>query len=219
MKTPRPESSHPPQAARQFATTHWSLVVAAGGGSDESRRALAELCELYWYPLYAYIRRRGIASAEAQDLTQAFFAELLEKERLRAATPDRGRFRSFLLASLNHFLANQWRDARRQKRGGDRTPLSIDYASAESRYQWEPADDETAERTFERRWAMTLLSAALDRLRDECDRQGKLPLFERLKAYLAGEPDAATYRQIAEELAMSEGAVKTAAHRLRSRGR
>src|ERR1700729_3799050 len=145
-----PASSCP----RQFATTRWSLVLAAGQrNSSQSSAALATLCENYWYPLYAYVRRRGRQADEAQDFTQAFFVRLLEKNDLAAADPGRGRFRSFLLTSLKHFLANEWDRNRAQKRGGSRSVLSIDFGTAEERYRAEPAHDLTPERIFERRWA------------------------------------------------------------------
>lgn len=203
-----------------FLTTQWSLVAAAGeASSPATRAALAELCQRYWYPLYAYVRHRGWNAVEAQDLTQAFFAELLEKNRLQAADRERGRFRSFLLSSLNHFLSNQWRDARRLKRGGGQAIVSLDFADGESRFRWEPVHEETPERIFQRRWAMTLLDGAMSRLCTEYEQAGKLPLFERLKAFIGGDPASATYREIAEQLNLTEGAVKTAAHRLRRRAR
>ena len=200
-----------------FATTRWSLIAAVGeSSSDESRRALASLCESYWYPLYAYVRRKGHQAAEAQDLTQAFFAELLEKERLQLADQQRGRFRSFLLASLNNFIANQWRHANAQKRGNGTAPLSIDVQMGEDRYRHEPSHDITAERIFERRWAMTLLEQTMSRLSDEYRQSGKEDLFEALKGHL-GQGAATPYRTVAEQLEMSETAIKVAAHRLRKR--
>jgi len=195
------------------------VVRAAKDRSPESREALASLCQLYWYPLYAYIRRRGHQPAEAQDLAQAFFAELLAKDRLRRADQQRGRFRAFLLASLKHFLANQRRAEHAQKRGGDRKLLSIDYRDAESRYANEPAHDWTPERVFERRWALTLLDNAVNRLRCDYEQRGRLPLFARLKDYLGGGDQSAPYKELGAELGMSEGAVKVAIHRLRGRCR
>ena len=208
-------------AQRQpFATTQWSVIVAAARqSSTQSRRALAALCEAYWYPLYAFVRRKGYQTAEAQDLTQAFFTELLEKERLQLADQQRGKFRSFLLASLNHFLANQWRDAHTQKRGGSVHKLSLDFQAGESRYGLEPAHEMTPERVYQRRWAMTLLEGAIERLCSEYERSGKLELFVHLKAHLGGDSLASTYQEIAKQLEMSEGAVKVAAHRLRKRCR
>src|SRR5271155_692938 len=174
--------------SRQFATTRWSLVLAAGQrSSPQSSAALATLCENYWYPLYAYVRRRGHDSDEAQDLTQAFFARLLEKNDLAAADPERGRFRSFLLASLKHFLANEWDRQRAQKRGGGRPPFSIDFGAAEDRYRGEPSHELTAEKIFERRWAMVLLANVQARLEQEYVEAGKPTAFNRLKIFLTGE--------------------------------
>ena len=208
-----PESG--PSHARSFTTTRWSIVLAAAHDSrPQAREALAALCETYWFPLYYYVRRRGYRADETQDLTQAFFATLLEKEYLDRADPGRGRFRSFLLASLNHFLANEWDRARAQKRGGGKV-ISMDVADAESRYSLEPADNLTAETLFERQWAMTLLDQVLTELREELARGGKQPLFDRLKGFLGGGAPGASYGQVAAELGMTEGAVKTAVHRLR----
>ena len=205
---------------KSFATTHWSLVAEAGGeASPECRAALATLCELYWYPLYAFVRRKGYQAAEAQDLTQSFFAELLEKERLQLADQQRGRFRSFLLGALDHFLANQRRARATQKRGGGRIILSIDFYDGETRYQREPVDHATPERIFERRWTMTLLDRAVDRLREEFATSGKLALFDALKLHLGSDPDAAAYGDLAAQLQMTPGAIKAAAHRLRKRCR
>lgn len=214
-----PEGSVRHSAAR-FATTHWSLVLAAGRkSSPDSQQALAALCETYWYPLYAYIRRRGHGAHEAQDLTQEFFAALLEMDSFRAADRQRGRFRSFLLASLNHFLAKQWRKAAAQKRGGGRRVLSIDVESGESRYRLEPSHDLTPEKIYERRWALTLLERALARLREEFDSSGRAVLFEHLKPFVGGDRSTVPYRQIAADAGMAQGAVKVAVHRLRRRCR
>jgi RNA polymerase sigma-70 factor (ECF subfamily) len=200
-----------------FATTRWSLIAAINEPSSiESHDALASLCETYWYPLYAYVRCKGYQAAEAQDLTQSFFAELLEKGRFQLADQERGRFRSFLLASLNNFIANQWRQAQTQKRGGGIDVLSIDFDAGESRYRHEPWHELTAERIFERRWAMTMLEQTVSRLSDEYARSDKADLFEALKGHL-GQGTAAPYREVAERLGMSETAVKVAAHRMRKR--
>jgi len=205
-----------PAGSRSFATTHWSLVLAAAHDSrPDARAALATLCETYWYPLYTYVRRRGYRAEEALDLTQEFFARLLEKESLRVADRARGRFRSFLLASLNHFLANEWDRARAEKRGGGRRTISMDAAGAEGRYALEPAGDLEPENLFERQWATALLEQVLTELREELARDGKQPLFDRLKRFLGGETPGASYSQVAAELGMTEGAVKTAVHRLR----
>jgi RNA polymerase sigma-70 factor (ECF subfamily) len=171
---------------------------------------------MYWYPLYAYVRRKGHQAAEAQDLTQAFFAELLEKKRFQLADQERGRFRSFLLGSLNNFIANQWRRANTQKRGGGKVLLSFDVDAGEARYRHEPSHELTAERIFERRWAMTLLEQTILRLSDEYARSDKTDLFEALKGHL-GQGTTTPYREVAERLGMSETAVKVAAHRMRKR--
>jgi RNA polymerase sigma-70 factor (ECF subfamily) len=200
-----------------FATTHWSLVLAARDrASPQSRQALAELCAAYWYPLYAYVRRRGHDADQAQDLTQEFFARLLEKDYLRVVDRAKGKFRSFLLAALQHFLSNEYDRARARKRGGGRV-LSIDYLAAEDRYRLEPAHTLTPEKLFERRWALTLLDQVLVRLSAEW--RDKQNVFARLKVFLTGEEGAARYGQIAAELEMSEGAIKVAIHRLRKRYR
>ena len=204
----------------RFATTRWSVVLAAGGErSTEGRQALATLCETYWYPLYAYVRRRGYAAADAQDLTQAFFATLLEKEYLRAADRERGRFRSFLLTALKRFLVKEWDRAHAQKRGGTHKGISLDVRSGETRYSQEPSHDWTPERIYERRWALTLLDQVMARLRRRYVADGKGDLFDLLKAFLTGESGAPPYSEVAAGLGMTEGAVKVAAHRLRRRYR
>jgi RNA polymerase sigma-70 factor (ECF subfamily) len=193
-------------------------VVAAGRqASPDAREALATLCQVYWYPLYAYVRRQGHSATDAQDLTQEFFARLLEKNYVGAADPAKGKFRSFLLASLKHFLANEWRRADAQKRGGGQVPLSLDFEGGETRFTLEPAYELTAEKLFERRWALTLLEQMLATLRDEFARSGKLALFEHLKPYLGGDASTVPYRQLAAELGMTEGAIKVSVHRLRRR--
>ena len=203
---------------RRFATTRWSQVVAAGAlQTPDSREALARLCELYWYPLYGYVRRWGYDADQAQDLTQEFFARLLEKHYLRDADPTRGRFRSFLLASLKHFLSNERDRASAVKRGGRATVLPLEFENAEGRYSREPPDTETPETVYERRWALTLLERTLGRLRAEFDAAGKSALFARLEGHLTGEQDALPYGALGAALEMSEGAVKVAVHRLRRR--
>jgi RNA polymerase sigma-70 factor (ECF subfamily) len=211
-------SSDPPRPGG-FATTRWTLVRAARDVSaPEAREALAYLCAVYWYPLYAFIRRRGYDAADAQDLTQGLFARLLEKDGLASADHDKGRFRSFLLAACRHYLSNERDRARARKRGGGRPPLSIDLAAGEQRYRCEPGHDETPERLFERRWALALLERVLARLRREHEDAGKVRLFEVLKGHLSGE-DARPHAASAAELGLSEGAVKVAVHRLRRRYR
>ncbi len=203
---------------RRFATTRWSQVLAAGQtGVGGSREALSRLCESYWYPLYVYVRRWGYDADQAQDLTQEFFTRLLEKHYLRAADPSRGRFRSFLLASLKHFLANERDRAGAIKRGGRATVVPLEIENAEGRYSLEPPDDETPETIYERRWALTLLQRTLARLSREFQAAGKQALFARLEGYLTGEQETLPYAALASELGMSEGAVKVMIHRLRRR--
>lgn len=220
MPPTSPGRRSPPTSAARFATTRWSLVLAAGRRtSPQSGDALAALCAAYWYPLYAYIRRSGHTADLAQDLTQAFFTRLLEKNYLRAADRNRGKFRSFLLASLKHFLANERDRAAALKRGGGRPLISIDLPAAERRYAHEPTHDLTPEKIFERRWALELLDQVLARLREESIRTAKANVFDRLKVFLAGEKTDASYAQLATELSMTEAAVKVAVHRLRRRYR
>jgi RNA polymerase sigma factor (sigma-70 family) len=202
-----------------FATTHWSVVLAAGQSTDaQATEALEQLCRAYWYPLYAYVRREGSSAVDAQDLTQEFFARLLEKNYLAQVAPQKGKFRSFLLAALRHFLADQRDRARAVKRGGGADCLSLDAQSAEERYRLEPVDRMDAEKIFERRWAMTLLRQALIRLRDENIASGKTEMFERLKDFVAGESDISC-GEAATQLGLTESAVKSAVHRLRQRYR
>jgi RNA polymerase sigma factor (sigma-70 family) len=217
--TERREDSVPPGAA-QFAATHWSVVLAARRSDPaQALGALEKLCHAYWHPIYAFVRRQGHPPHDAQDLTQEFFARLLEKNYLAAVDQAKGRFRSFLLASLKHFLANEWDKARAQKRGGGQALIPIDTAGAETSCGFDLADNLTAEKIFERRWALALLDQVLRRLREEYTRDGKERLFEQLKATLTGASRTAPYAEIAARLDTSEGAVKVAAHRLRQRYR
>ena len=200
----------------RFATTRWSLVLAAAGDdSSRSRRALGDLCEAYWYPLYAFIRRRGSSPQEAADLTQGYLLQVLEKGYLRELNPEAGRFRSFLFASVQHYLSNQRDRERAAKRGGGREPLSLDVATAEGRYVIDPADDLTPEKLFERRWAMEVLDRAMARMRERAVRAGDAQRFERLKTYVTGEDSGPGYRALAAELGMTEAAVAVAVHRMR----
>jgi len=202
--------------AGQFATTRWSVVLAAG--RDDSAVALAALetlCRAYWYPLYAYVRRRGHAEHDAQDLTQGFFAHLLQREVFGAVVPGRGRFRSFLLASLNHFLADQHDRQQAQKRGGGETDFSLDALEAERRYQIEPVDGETPETLFERRWAIAMIDGAMARLEQEFASAGKGPWFEQLRGFLVEGAEGQSYAEVAAHLDMTEDAVRKAAQRLR----
>ena len=195
-------------------------MSAAGRHSSAARRSLATLCENYWFPLYAFVRRAGHSAEDAQDLTQEFFVGLLAKNYLAVVDRQRGRFRSFLLGAMKHFLAKERRRRRAQKRGGNRPLLSLDFDSGENRYRLiEPVDNLTPERLYEKRWALTLLDLVLGRLREEFRAAGKLELFEGLKQFLAGGTAAQAYREVAEGLGMSEGAVKVAVHRLRRRYR
>jgi RNA polymerase sigma factor (sigma-70 family) len=205
---------------QRFMTTHWSVVLAAADASSpESDRALATLCEAYWYPLYAFVRRQGHAAHEAEDLTQEFFARILEKQYLDGVGPEKGRFRTFLLVCLRRFLANEWDRKRALKRGGGRAPLSIDFADADARYRLEPAHELTAERLFDRRWALTLLEQVLASLAEEMRLSGKGGLFDALKVYLAASSSAPPHVEMGKKLNMTEGAVKVAVHRLRGRYR
>ena len=202
----------------RFATTQWSQVLAAKQG-DETRAlaALQELCAAYWYPLYAYVRHQGYDADDARDLTQGYFAELLDKRFLKDVDPSKGRFRSFLLASLRNYLSHQRDRERALKRGGAASTLSFDTEAAESRIELEPVDESTPEQLYERRWAMTVLERAMSTLKRESSDVGGLDQFERFKPYLTGEQPRERYRQVAADLGMSEGAVKTAVYRLRRR--
>jgi RNA polymerase sigma factor (sigma-70 family) len=207
-------------AARGFAVTRWSVVLAAGSSdSTHARDALETLCRAYWHPIYAFIRRQGHSPHDAQDLTQEFFARLLQKNYLGGVDRAKGRFRSFLLVCLKHFLANEWDKAGAQKRGAHPVLISTNVQSAESAYGQEPAESATADKIFERRWALTLLEQVLARLRAEYTRDGKARTFEELRSTLTGERRAVPYAEIAPRLKISEGAVKVAVHRLRQRYR
>ena len=215
--TPAPEGANQAREAAQFLPTRWSMVLAAGRDTTGAQPALAKLCETYWYPLYAFVRRQGHSAHDAQDLTQEFFARLLGKCWLEGVDRERGRFRSFLLAAMKHFLANEWDRAHALKRGGKAPLLHLDDVEAEARYRLEPSDTRSPEHLFERRWALTLLDQVLTRLRKECADAGKLAQFDALKFSLMGEQVA--YAEVARELALPPGAVKVAVHRLRRRYR
>jgi RNA polymerase sigma-70 factor (ECF subfamily) len=207
------------EAGRElFATTHWSVVVEAGqDDSPRASEAMAELCQTYWYPLYVYVRRKGYPAHDAQDLTQEFFARLLARNYMSGADRRKGKFRSYLLGTLEHFLAKEWRRARAEKRGGGRTVFSLDAVDAENRYLLEPADELTAERIFDQRWAETLLNQALARLREEYRAEGKALLFEKVEPLLSGEGPEGSYAEIRASLSMAESAFKMAVHRMRRR--
>ncbi len=205
---------------RRFLTTRWSQVLRAGEGSGPgSRQALEALCGTYWYPLYGYVRRSGFPPDEAADLTQEFFARLLERRVVEAADPGRGRFRSYLLAALRHFLVNQRAERSALKRGGGRPPIRFDARTAEERFALEPADPHTPERSFARSWALTLLEGVLGRLGSDYEAAGKGELFAALRTALTADPKIAPHRELGQQLGLSEGAVKVALHRLRCRYR
>jgi len=206
----------PEQRAGWFPSTRWSLVLRAGDGAIQgSAEALETLCSAYWYPLYAFARREGNGPEEAQDLAQEFFSRLLEKNYLGMADPNRGRFRSFLLASFKHMMANERRDAARQKRGGGAVTFSLDALNPEERYGVEPAHDWTPDRLFERQWAETVLARTLDRL--EADYADQTTRFAELKVFLVGAKGSAPYAEVAARLGVSVGALKLVVHRLRRR--
>ncbi len=207
----------PARQQGSFATTRWSMVVAAGRADTPSALvALESLCGTYWYPLYAYVRRRGYDVHEAGDLVQGFFARLLEKKDLAGADHARGRFRRYLLGSLSHFLANECKGARADKRGGGARVLSLDVEEAEGRFRVEPVEERTAEVVFDRSWALVLMDRALADLRDDYVRAGRAPLFDAVARCLTADHDA-PYRDLASGLEMSEGAFKVAVHRARKR--
>jgi len=209
---------HTLSGSSQFPVTRWTLVLAAGDPHrKEARSALVSLCESYWYPLYAHLRRCGYPADQAQDLTQEFLMRVLEGRYLDRANPQKGRFRSFLLTSLKFFVADEEDRQRAQKRGGGML-VPLEFSSGEERYQREPADEETPERIFERRWALSVLDRVVERLRNEFVQQGRPEHFERLKVFLLGRSDA-PYAALARDMNTSEGALKVAIHRLRKRYR
>ncbi|HYG22500.1 MAG TPA: sigma-70 family RNA polymerase sigma factor [Verrucomicrobiae bacterium] len=210
---PTPRTSGASQAAR-FGTTQWSVVLQAERGAED---ALLKLCQLYWRPLYAFVRRRGHSVHDAQDLTQSFFAHVLEHDALANVAPSKGRFRSFLLVSLKHYLDNEWHRANAQKRGGGQVILSWDDLRPAERDALEPRDDSTPEKVFNRRWALMLLERAMQQLETECVAARKGELFQRLKPHLTANNASAPYQQLAPELGLSEGALKVTIHRLRRR--
>lgn len=220
MKHDEPDTHHhaKPGQARGFATTHWTEVLAAGQGDcTRARQALETLCATYWYPLYAYVRRRGYGPADAEDLTQGFFARLLELRSLADVQRQRGKFRSFLLASLNHYLADEWDRASAQKRDVRRT-ISLDARQAETRYGQAP-DRDTPERLYERQWALTLLETVVHRLRQEYEAAGRGAQFMAMRFAITGDRAAVPYAELARQLKTSEPAVRVAVHRLRRRYR
>ncbi len=202
-----------------FATTHWSVVLNAGDSrGDEQAQALDALCRAYWYPLYAYVRRLGRSPHDAQDMTQSFFAYLLEKRLLTKADPDCGRFRSFLLGSLKNFMANEWRRSSAEKRGASQT-ISFDAQDAEERYAIEPVELKNPQSLYEQAWAVAVLDQAMSLLESEYAGAGKQAIFEKLAPCLQGDRQEFTYVEIGKEVAMTEGAVKVVVHRMRQRYR
>lgn len=203
-----------------FATTRWSVVLAAGhGDTSHASDALAHLCQTYWYPLYAYARRRGHSPHDAQDLTQEFFARLLQGNWVAQADRQRGRFRTFLLTAMQHFLANEWNRAHARKRGGNAPILSLNDDSAEQRYQLEPVDRSTPETLFERGWALSLLTGVLQRLEEEYSRDGKKAWMDAMRPALTADRESICYAEIAAKMGMTETAARVAVHRLRQRYR
>jgi DNA-directed RNA polymerase specialized sigma24 family protein len=214
----------PPRAASAreevFATTRWTVVMAAGHrGSPKAEVALEELCRTYWFPLYVYVRRQTPTREDAEDLTQGFFARFLERNYLEKLSSQKGTFRAFLLASLKHFLANEWDRAHRQKRGGGVAALSLDWQNADARYQIEPADNLSPDKLYDRAWAVTLLETVLARLREENAGEGKARLFEQLKGFLSVGSSSIPYGEAASKLNLTETAVRLTVHRLRRRYR
>lgn len=213
-------SPGPPNANLVFATTHWSVVILAGaGGSTEAHSALGHLCQIYWYPVYGFFRREGRTPEEAEDLTQSFFADLLQKGGFAKVHPAKGRFRSFLLASARNFLRNDWNRAHRLKRGGAAEIFSIDGMAAEEWYRLEPIDKSSPETLFDRHWAETLIEQALKHLEVECQEAGQSARFEVLRDFMLGGPADLSYAEAGARLGLSESAVTSTIHRLRSRFR
>jgi RNA polymerase sigma factor (sigma-70 family) len=217
-----PEHSTPASTAPGdiFATTHWTVVLAAGRRhTPQSDGALEELCRTYWFPLYAYVRRRGHTKADAEDLVQAFFARFLAKNYLEGLSAERGRFRAFLLASLKHFLINEWKKSQRLKRSGGEKLLSLDWQTADTQFQVAATNEPSPDKAFDREWALALLAKVIERLRAECDAAGKSKQFEQLKIFLTAGKGALSHAEAAKKLGMDETAVRVAAHRLRKRYR
>ncbi len=204
---------------REFNTTHWSVVLAARGESAEAQEALEKLCRVYWYPLYAFVRRQGHSPEDAEDIIQGFFARLLQRKDLETIQRERGRLRCYLLVSLKHFLINEQLRARAEKRGGRQSFISLDEVEAEKKFSQEPVDKSTPEKIFERRWAMALLDKVLELLRNEYEATDRLRLFESLRWFLSDEPAEQSQAEIGSQLGLSTGAVKQAVRRMRQRYR
>jgi RNA polymerase sigma factor (sigma-70 family) len=209
-------------SAKSFVTTQWTVVLAAGHGhASQARRALEELCRLYWYPLYAYARRQGYSNEDAEDLTQGLFARLLGAERncFKELSSEKGRFRAFLLAAFKHFMANEWDHAHRQKRGGGVPALPLDFQGADDRYQIEPADQLSPDKLYDRAWAVALLEQVISRLREEARAEGKAELFELVKPFLMAGSASIPYAEATTQVGISEGTLRVTVHRLRKRYR
>jgi RNA polymerase sigma factor (sigma-70 family) len=206
--------------ADRFMTTRWSIVLgAAEHQSAENPRAMEELCQAYWFPLYAFVRRQGWSPQDAEDLTQDFFARVLEKDTLANVGPEKGKFRTFLLVSLKRFLNNEYEKRKAVKRGGGRKAIALDQAEAENRYALAASEKGSPEQVFERRWALAVLERSLKTLADEFAARGKEKLFNQLKEYLAADRAAPTYAQLAQTIGGTEAAARVAVHRLRARYR
>lgn len=215
MSTGNSSSSEPSDL---FATTRWTVVLAAGE-KEQASLALEELCRVYWYPIYAYVRRRCDSKEDAEDLTQAFFARFLQKNYLEGLNAERGRFRAFLLAALKNFLANEWDRQRSQKRGGHLIQLSLDWKTADEQFQLADSRFGSPDKAFDREWAMALLANVIERLKSAYCSEGRQNQFEYLKGFLTAEKGALSYAEVAPALGMEEGAVRVAVHRLRKRYR
>ena len=203
-----------------FATTHWTVVLAAGKRhTPQSDHALEELCKTYWFPLYAYVRRRGHTKEDAEDSVQAFFTRFLAKNYLAGLSAERGSFRAFLLASLKNFLANEWKKSQRVKRGGGEVTLSLDWETADTKFQVASAAEPTPDQAFDREWALALLAKVIEQLQAECVAEGKGKLFTQLKIFLMAGKGESAHADVANALGMEEGAVRVAVHRLRKRYR
>lgn len=220
---PENDSNPPPvPPGVQFRTTRWSVVLRAGAeqlSPEAERQAIEELCRTYWYPLYSFIRRKGHTAEAAEDLTQGFFEQLLERNSFAVANRDRGRFRTFLLSALSHYLANNWERSQRQKRGGGCQTISLDAALADERFSMEPATLDTPERAFDRRWVEALLARVLARLRAEAQAAGEEARFDQLKSYLVDDGNGLTFAELARQLGVTEAGVKGVVRRLRARFR
>jgi len=216
------DETKPAKKAIHFSTTCWSVVIAAGRSSTpEARDALEQLCTTYWFPLYAFVRKRGKMESDSKDLVQSFVLSLLERNDFRHANPEKGKFRTFLLSAFNNFLANEFDYRNAIKRGGDKKITTIDWSDAEARYAIEPQDDETPERLFDRQWGLLVIRRVLDTIRQELNKAGKESHYRELSRFLTGEPGGGrrSYAEIGQKLDMSESAVKSAVHRLRGRYR